>query len=206
MTWTAPRTWVTDEIVTSSLLNTHVRDNLLSLSHSYDYSVSDTDVANTAAETSLWSKVITGGDMGSNGMLKLSILGDYLHNNAGGDSLAVKVKFGGTTIFNDTLAFGGVVGATRQPFWIEAVLANRGSTSSQLLSGLLFSTYANTSAPATGIGFISHSVAQTVGTFSNTAAIDTTTDQTFQITVQWSTASANNSWRKRLGVLNLAKN
>jgi hypothetical protein len=31
MAWTAPRTWVTGEIVTSSQLNTHVRDNLLSV-------------------------------------------------------------------------------------------------------------------------------------------------------------------------------
>ena len=29
MAWTAPRTWVTAEIVTSGLLNTHVRDNML---------------------------------------------------------------------------------------------------------------------------------------------------------------------------------
>lgn len=29
--WTAPRTWVTGELVTSSLLNTHVRDNLIVL-------------------------------------------------------------------------------------------------------------------------------------------------------------------------------
>jgi hypothetical protein len=28
MAWTTPRTWVTNEVVTASLLNTHVRDNL----------------------------------------------------------------------------------------------------------------------------------------------------------------------------------
>lgn len=28
MAWTAPRTWVTGELVTASLMNTHVRDNL----------------------------------------------------------------------------------------------------------------------------------------------------------------------------------
>lgn len=28
MSWTTPRTWVTSEVVSSSLLNTHVRDNL----------------------------------------------------------------------------------------------------------------------------------------------------------------------------------
>jgi hypothetical protein len=29
--WTAPRTWVTGEVVTAALLNTHVRDNLVDL-------------------------------------------------------------------------------------------------------------------------------------------------------------------------------
>lgn len=31
MSWTAPRTWVTGEIVTAALLNTHLRDNLNAL-------------------------------------------------------------------------------------------------------------------------------------------------------------------------------
>jgi hypothetical protein len=31
MAWTAPRTWVTSEMVTAALMNTHVRDNLLFL-------------------------------------------------------------------------------------------------------------------------------------------------------------------------------
>jgi hypothetical protein len=32
MAWTAPRTWVAGEIVTAAYMNTHVRDNLLTLS------------------------------------------------------------------------------------------------------------------------------------------------------------------------------
>lgn len=31
MSWTTPRTWVTAELVSASLLNTHLRDNLLAL-------------------------------------------------------------------------------------------------------------------------------------------------------------------------------
>lgn len=31
MSWTAPRTWVTGEVVTAALLNAHLRDNLLDL-------------------------------------------------------------------------------------------------------------------------------------------------------------------------------
>jgi hypothetical protein len=46
MAWTAPRTWVTAELVTAALMNTHVRDNLKELYHligsfgGSDYSVS----------------------------------------------------------------------------------------------------------------------------------------------------------------------
>ena len=37
MAWTAPRTWVTGEVVTASVMNVHVRDNLLALStHFHD--------------------------------------------------------------------------------------------------------------------------------------------------------------------------
>ena len=31
MAWTAPRTWVTGEIVTAALMNTHLRDNMLDI-------------------------------------------------------------------------------------------------------------------------------------------------------------------------------
>ena len=31
MAWTAPRTWVTAEVVTGAVMNTHVRDNLRAL-------------------------------------------------------------------------------------------------------------------------------------------------------------------------------
>lgn len=37
MAWTAPRTWVTSETVTSTMMNTHVRDNLGQLWHELAY-------------------------------------------------------------------------------------------------------------------------------------------------------------------------
>ena len=49
MSWTAPRTWVTGEIVTAALLNTHLRDNLIDL----DRRTSPTDATiNTGQTTS----------------------------------------------------------------------------------------------------------------------------------------------------------
>ena len=38
MAWTTPRTWVTGEFVTASIMNTHVRDNLNYLNSTLDYS------------------------------------------------------------------------------------------------------------------------------------------------------------------------
>ena len=37
MAWTAPRTWVTGEVVTAANMNTHVRDNMLSLAQSFRF-------------------------------------------------------------------------------------------------------------------------------------------------------------------------
>lgn len=51
MAWSAPRTWVTSELVTASIMNTHVRDNFLAVFPlgSYLYVL----VASTAVETTL---------------------------------------------------------------------------------------------------------------------------------------------------------
>lgn len=45
MAWTAPRTWVTGEVVTATMMNTHVRDNLLA---SLGPTVSSVAALNTA--------------------------------------------------------------------------------------------------------------------------------------------------------------
>jgi hypothetical protein len=57
VTWTAPRTWVASETVTASICNTHIRDNLLSISSEWFPAPmlftpgSNTD---TAAGTNTW--------------------------------------------------------------------------------------------------------------------------------------------------------
>lgn len=206
MAFTDPRTWVTDEIVTSSLLNTHVRDNLKAISHPYDYSPSDVDVANTVTETSLWSKVIAGDDLGANGMLLLDLQGDILHNNAGADTVTIRVKFGGATQLAITDTFNSATNASRFPWkWLVKV-ENRGATNAQFLSAHFHHWSLNLPPSAvTGIGGVGTN-SERVGLVSNTAAIDTTADQTLQVTAQWSAASTNNSFRKRSVVLHLGQN
>ena len=52
MAWTAPRTWVTGEIETASIMNTHVKDNFLALSqHTHTGAAGDGDDVLTGLDT-----------------------------------------------------------------------------------------------------------------------------------------------------------
>lgn len=204
MSWTNPRTWVTNEVVTSALLNTHIRDNLLAASHPYDFSSNDVEVTNTTNETSIWSKLISGGALGATGRAELVMEGDFLRNSPA-STLTLRVKFGGSPILGDVILTSGNVSTTRLAWMLEVWVTNRSSTSSQLVTARLGwddSNNANTMSVA-GVGDFSTG---TSGLGQNTASVDTSADQTFDVTVQWSGASTNNAWRKRLAVLRLAQN
>lgn len=55
MAWTTPRTWVTSEVVTASLLNTHLRDNLNFLKSGV---VSSTTVSASVGPTSATTELV----------------------------------------------------------------------------------------------------------------------------------------------------
>jgi hypothetical protein len=203
VTWTAPISWATDDIITSSKLNTHLRDNSLAVWHPYDYSSADNDINTTAAETSLWSKTITGGDMGTNGVLVLRMEGDSLYNRNVADTLTIRLKFGGSAVVGDAYTFPShALSASRYPWLMDIRVANRGATNSQLVTLNWRGGYGTPT--VAGIGNLLTDFDD--GFITNTAAVDTTSDQTLQVTVQWSASSANNSWRKRLATLHLGQN
>lgn len=52
MAWTSPRTWVSGEVLTAALLNTHVRDNLLELN-------------STTSTWSTYTPTLTAGTLGN---------------------------------------------------------------------------------------------------------------------------------------------
>ena len=203
MSWTAPRTYVTNEVVTSSILNTDHRDNLSAILHPYNYAPSDVDVVSTITETSVYSKVITGGDLGSNGLAKLMLICDALYNNSTANTLTLRFKFGGSSVLAGVQS--GTLSASRRVIHIELCVANRGATNSQLVWA---SGFAALGSPLVGIG--NSQLLQDQSYFplglQNTVAVDTTADQTLEVTAEWSASSANNSFRKRLGILHLGQN
>lgn len=174
----------------------------LGLVEVYDRITATTDVNTTLAETTLYTKTITGGDLGTNKMLRLLIHGDYLHNNVAADTMIVRIKYGATTLYaSNAYNLGNVISATRHPYTLQIYLQNFGATNNQALSARLDTEIANTAAPTTGLGLWAPTAAPL--TAFGIATEDSTADKTLLVTVQWSASSVNNSWRARGGVLEL---
>jgi len=110
MTWTTPRTWVTAELITASIMNTHVRDNLLHLrgygEHScvafhnatQNVTAGNTDALNLNSEdydTSTMHDTVT-----ANNQITVPVTGKYIcvgssfaaNNNNGGCELQLRVN------------------------------------------------------------------------------------------------------------------
>lgn len=200
MAWT-DRTFSASAVLAGAHLNEH-RDNFREVGRSYVMSTATTDVASSSTETSIFSQSIAANDLSTDRLLRLTVFGDYLHNNGTGDTLTVRLKLGATTILSDTTNFSATIGAGRQPWQIEALLANAGATNSQYASLRLIAPPANEAAPGTGIGDLE---GITLGLLGNSAAAaeDTTAARTLDLTVQWSVLHANNSFRKRYAILEL---
>lgn len=101
MAWTAPRTWVTGEVVTAALLNTHLRDDLIDL----DRRTSPTEATVATAQTTTATSY---GDLGTAGPAVTQTIGSTgkaliaiyaaIHNSGGNFSLMSYAVSGATTV------------------------------------------------------------------------------------------------------------
>jgi len=151
-----------------------------------DRSTSQTSVTNTTTETTIYSYTVPGGTLGTSNMLRLTIWGQYLNNTGGARTLTIKVKYGATTVADETRATNA--DAANQDFKLEAFLMAAGATNSQ--KG----------------GFVIHG-ANVNQIFSNasygTAAEDSTASKTLTVTVTHDSASANCTFNKEVAILEL---
>lgn len=169
------------------------------------------DIVSTASETTMFTKTITGGDMSTNKLLRLTAIGDYLNNTGAGRTFEMKVKFGGTTIYDETSS-SITAYSDRRPWRLQLELGNLGSASSQFMTGQLRlgSAPAAGVGPATGIGVITDATTagantEMLGVFSSngTHSIATSSNQDLVVTIQHSTNSASLSWRLRYAILEI---
>jgi len=109
--WTAPRTWTTSELVTASIMNTHVRDNLLYLKENVDPTPQclNTDEVTRnnggVAETDLSTYLLTAGKLATDGdKLRMVAWGICA---AGASIKTLKAYFGATSVTAWTNNFNG---------------------------------------------------------------------------------------------------
>lgn len=168
-----------------------------------DRDVTTNDVVSTALETTVYTKTITGGTLGSANALRLTLIGDYLNNQAASRNLTIKVKYGGTIICEQTItAFPQ--SAIRLPLALTSVLSANNATNAQV-SRTEGYVGANGNADGAGANFATGSPAS-VDHFEivhNAVAVDSTVDQTFEVTFQHNDSAATLSARCFVAILEL---
>lgn len=149
-----------------------------------------TDVVNTVAETTLYTFTVPGGSLSTNKVLRLIVIGDVLYNNVNTDTATLRVKYGATTVLNSGAVDLGALQATRANYQFTVWLQGMGATNSQ--RGFF--------GAADEDGSTAHPIRSFV---TGTAAEDSTVNKDLVITIQWSAASVNNSYRLLAATLEL---
>lgn len=212
--WTAPRTYVTGEIVTATILNTDLRDNLKALALSYRKATVKT-VNTTVTATDLLNGEITiaAGTLPATGIIKFHAWGDWLQNSGGASAPPrFQLVIGGTTLIDTGAPASPVTqNAARSAWVVEVIIAAANATNAQtilwrhwLASGAVaYNAAATTTIVAftTGVGSYtslpSHANTsnsdggQWQGIGYNTGAKDMTASQAFVLNVINGSASAS---------------
>lgn len=156
---------------------------------SLDRDVSQADVTNTAAETTVYTYTVPGGTLSTNKMLRITLIGDSLNNTGGGVNLTVKLKYGATTILSTGATSIGA-DASRRMVVFTAVLGAQNSASAQTAWGEF-----KQAAGGAGGTMAAFSGSAVILEGLGTATENSATDLALAITAQWASANANLSFR-----------
>lgn len=154
MAWSAPRTWVTGEVVSAAMMNTNIRDNTNALiAQSAHVATSETTTSTTYVDLATVGPSVTV-DTGDRTSVLL-IFGQLTQNNtANSGGRSTVVVSGATTITAADNWFAGLISATANahgvPCCVYSVAVNAGSNTFKM------QYRANTSGTAT---FLNRSLA-----------------------------------------------
>jgi hypothetical protein len=157
-----------------------------------------TIVSDSTSETTLYSAAIPADALGVTKVAHVMVCGAYKNTTGANQTIRIRVKFGGATVYDDTSPVAAS-NANERGFRINLWLRNNGSTNSNVLGGVI--DIGGTGAATAGSGDLaSDEILSTALVTTPTAStIDTTSDQTFEITVQLSTATAGATVRRDIG-------
>ncbi|KKN02343.1 hypothetical protein LCGC14_1118710 [marine sediment metagenome] len=160
-----------------------------------DRDLTQVDVANNAAETSIYSFSVPAGVMGADGGVRLKLAGDMLCNVAG--TIRFIVNFGATEILATGLADPDNSNQL-QKWTMEVVILN-----SAVAVQKCWAEMAIVEGTANFAVIRSNQVGMMVGRGLSSATEDTLGALVLEVTVNWSVASANLSFRKEMALLEL---
>lgn len=138
-------------------------------------------ISNTNLESTVYSFTVPANLLGTDRTLRVVLYGTYLNNSGANRTLRVRVKLGGTTILDKTTT-NIATNATAGDMTTDILITNAGLTNSQ--------------------NAVVRQLIDRAGTFvgilidSNTSAVDTTANCTFELTVMHSAANANLTYTK----------
>ena len=96
--------------------------------------VDDMYISNDSSERTLISHVVPGGSLGTDGILRIEVGGEFYNATSGGKYLGFRVKIDNTTLWGTDIGTITEQGNSRGVF-LTAKISQRGSTSAQNLTG-----------------------------------------------------------------------
>lgn len=152
------------------------------------------NINNSTTTTSIFSCKIPANVMGTSGIVRTHLRGEYWHSVGATASMNLRIGLSSTTIYQDaTAAFA--VSANSRPFLWDFSIANLGATNSQVLVGEI--SQGGTGGATTGQGDLA--AGGTDSQIRGTAAVDTTSDVTLDVFVRHSAASTLITYRHWFG-------
>lgn len=154
-----------------------------------DRDVTQAEVVNTAAETTIYSFSVPGGTLGLDRALRLTLLADYLNNSGVVQNFTVRVKFGTTTIGTFSASGDIPVDTNRRIFKLVTDVSAANATNAQrAITECQLST--PNALTAQSADAFEHKLSM-----HNSSAVDSTLVQVLEVTVQHVNANANISFR-----------
>lgn len=136
------------------------------------------DANNTVDETSVFSATVTGGTLGTSNALHLTMLAQLENDSTATRTTTIRVKYGATTIFVGDLVIASTF-TSRSPVLIDVWLYAQGATNAQTAS---MDVRLGANSGGVDGGDIVSNVGSRLG-FARNVAVDSTSNQTFEVTV-----------------------
>ena len=181
------------EVQPSNWNDDHVGDNTL------DRDLTQIEIVNSTTETSIYSKSISAGILGSDGGVRLTIGGTFLNNSGATRNLLFRIKLGATTVLA-TNSFPVVVDADERQWKLDIYFLNSAAAAQKWGASFILGVGTG------GTGFTitdPTSFNMYIGAGYATSAEDTTGALVLDVTAQHSFAHASLNIKKEVAVLEL---